>query len=228
MPGALRPRALPRGRSLLALGCTLAIAGCGSSRTATPAATRLEREDFAAVSRALGSIAGAAGGEVAATRAAWPLIANGLPPTSGSGPPSAIVTAAASADRLRLPALLDEAHVVSLTGPAANVAGLARSYRGLAARGWGMIVASIGEIEHGSPATARFAKANVALYIESVYDAHFSLAQVGKQLLAGYAKLGGPAAFGASLSESEIERLAGTYSEASDRLHPHVGVRLGS
>jgi hypothetical protein len=228
MPGASRPRALPRGRSALAVGCALAIAGCGSSRTATPAATRLEREDFAAVSHALGAVARAAAGEVAATRAAWPLIANGLTPATGAGPPAAIRTAAARAGRLRLPALLDEAHVVSLTGPAAHVAGLARTYQGLAARGWQMIVASIGEIEHGSPAAARFAKANVALYIESVYDAHFSLAQVGRQLLAGYTQLGGPTAFGASLSESEVERLAATYSEAADRLHPHVGVRLGS
>jgi hypothetical protein len=228
MPGALRPRALPRGSSLLALGCALAIAGCGSSRTATPAATRLEREDFAAVSRALAGVAPAAGGEVAAARAAWPLIANGLGRATGNGPPGAIRTAAARAARLHLPALFGEARIASLTGPAAHVAGLVRSYRGLAAHGWQMIVASIEAIEHGSPAAARFAKANVALYIESVYDAHFSLAQVGKQLIAGYAKLGGPAAFGASLSQAEVDRLARTYSEANDRLHPHVGVRLGS
>jgi hypothetical protein len=219
---------LLRGSSLSALACAVAIAGCGSGRAATPAATRLEREDFAAVSRALAGVARGAGGEVAASRAAWPLIANGLGAATGNGPPGAIRTAAARAARLRLPALFGEVRIASLTGPAANVAGLARSYRGLAARGWQMIVASIEAIEHGSPAAARFARANVALYIESVYDAHFSLAQVGKQLIAGYAKLGGPAAFGASLSAAEVDRLARTYSEASDRLHPHVGVRLGS
>jgi hypothetical protein len=224
-----------RGRAL-ALGCTLALAaalafalgGCGSERKVTPAATHLEREDFAAVSRALAAVAGAVGGEVTATRTAWPLIANGLPALTGSGAPGAIRAAAARAARLPSPALFGEVRAASLTGPAAHLAGLFRSFRGLAARGWQMIVATIAQIEHGSAAGARFARANVALYIESVYDGHFSLAQVGKQLLAGYAKLGGPAAFGSTLTQAEVEALARTYSEARDRLHPHVGVRLGS
>ena len=68
----------------------------------------------------------------------------------------------------------------------------------------------------------------MALYIESVYDAHFGLAQIGKKLLAGYRKLGGQAAFGAALTQGEVDALADAYSEATDRLHPHVGVRLGS
>jgi hypothetical protein len=61
-----------------------------------------------------------------------------------------------------------------------------------------------------------------------VYDAHFGLAQIGKKLLDGWEKLGGSGAFGASLPRGEVERLAGLYSEASDRLHPHDGVKLGS
>jgi hypothetical protein len=40
--------------------------------------------------------------------------------------------------------------------------------------------------------------------------------------------LGGQAAFGTSLSPAEVHALANAYSEAADRLHPHVGVRLGS
>jgi hypothetical protein len=91
-----------------------------------------------------------------------------------------------------------------------------------------MVVAAVEAGERGTPKAARFARANVALYIESVYDGHFTLAQVGKQLLAGYSELGGPTAFGSLLSASEVNALAHTYSEASDRLHPHVGVRLGS
>ena len=73
-----------------------------------------------------------------------------------------------------------------------------------------------------------FARANVALYIESVYDAHFTLAQIGKKVLDGYGKLGDGKAFGAALVTDEVEALARAYSEAKDRLHPHVGVRLGS
>ena len=46
------------------------------------------------------------------------------------------------------------------------------------------------------------------LYIESIYDGHFSLAQIGKKLLAGYDKLGGAADFGASLTQAEVDALA--------------------
>ena len=98
----------------------------------------------------------------------------------------------------------------------------------LAALGWRMTGAAINQIQRGSPTEARFARKNVALYIESVYDAHFELAQLGKQLLDGYRALGGPKAFKGSLSQEEVDALARAYSEAADRLHPHVGVRLGS
>jgi hypothetical protein len=226
----LRGRARARGTSSLALilGLALLAGGCGSARPATPAATHLEREDFAAVSRALARIANTVGAEVAATKAAWPLVANGLPATLGAGPRAAIESAQASASRLRLPVLFGEVRSASLTGPAAHLAGLARSYQGLAARGWQMILAAVAASEHGSPEAARFARANVPLYIESVYDGHFTLAQIGKQLLAGYRELGGPAAFGSLLDTAEVDALARTFSEANDRLHPHAGVRLGS
>ncbi len=166
-------------------------------------------------------------GEVKATKAAWPLVANGL--SAGSADARASIRAASeSAAGLALPALLGEARAASLTGPAAHLAGLFRSFRGLAARGWQLIDAALEQRERGPGVVARFARANVALYIESVYDGHFSLAQIGKQLSAGYTQLGGSAAFGATLTQAEVKRLAQSYSEASDRLHPHVGVRLGS
>jgi hypothetical protein len=91
-----------------------------------------------------------------------------------------------------------------------------------------MIAAAVSEIEGGSGAGARFAQENVALYIESVYDAHFTLAQVGRKLRDGYRELGGPGAFGAALAAAEVSALERAYSEVSDRLHPHGGVRLGS
>jgi hypothetical protein len=127
-----------------------------------------------------------------------------------------------------VPTLFTEHPTAALTGPAASIAGLFRVYSGLSSRGWQMIGAAIEEIEHGSPAVARFARANVALYIESVYDAHFSLAQIGKRLTRDYAKLGGPGAFGASLTQAEVDVLAHAYSEESNRLHPHPGIKLGS
>jgi hypothetical protein len=197
-------------------GLVLSAPGCGASHEArTPAELRLQRQELAAVSRALRA------------KAAWPLIANGLPAETRAlvGPVSAAATSAA---RVPLPALFGEAPAASLTGPASGLAGLFRSYRGLSTRGWQMIAASIEQIQSRSPGSARFARENIALYIESVYDAHFALAQIGKQLGRAYAMLGGPAAFGPSLTAAEVNALAGSYSEAADRLHPHTGVRLGS
>jgi hypothetical protein len=204
------------------------LGGCSSGSDATPAATHLEREDFAAVSHALGGLIVAVEHEVKATKGAWPLVANGLPVNPSAGDQTSIYAAALRAAQLPLPAIFSEGRAASLTGPAAHLAGLYRSFRGLASRGWQLIEAALKRSARGPSTAARFARANVALYIESLYDGHFSLAQTGKQLSDGYTKLGGPSAFGATLTEAEVDRLVAAYSEASDRLHPHVGVRLGS
>jgi hypothetical protein len=221
-----------RGLSLLLLAAVTAglLAGCGDSgKQSTPAALKLQREDLVAVTHALESVRAPVAREVAATKAAWPLIANGLPAdtTAISRAPRA-ADAADGAAQLRVPALFSEQQAATLTGPASQLAGLFRSYVLLSARGWKLLDAAIDQVESGSPASARFARENAALYIESIYDGHFTLAQIGKQLAAGYRKLGGPDDFSATLSQGEVDALAQTYSEASDRLHPHVGVRLGS
>lgn len=223
----MRPRSR-RGVLLLLSGAAVALGACGGGSTVTPAVQRLEREDLIAVSRALRGPAGAANREVASSRAAWPLVANGLPADTRALPRPQLQAATEGAARMPLPPLFQEAREAELTGPAAGLAGDFRSYVVLSTRGWQMIGDAIDQIEHGSPPAARFARANVTLYIESVYDGHFALAQIGRQLLAGYQKLGGPAAFGGALTQQEVDALAATYSEANDRLHPHVGVRLGS
>jgi hypothetical protein len=201
--------------------------GCGAGATTTPQEARLQRADLVAVSRVLRGLQRSTSSEVAATKVAWPHVANGLPAKPRTIYP-AIHNASESAAALRLPPLFQEREARSLTGAAAGIAGLFRAFSGLSDRGWQLIGGAIEEIEHGSPATARFARANVPLYIESVYDAHFSLAQIGKQLTDGYGKLGGSGAFGTALTESEVDGLAHAYSEEVDRLHPHPGVRLGS
>ena len=214
---------------LLLSGALIAVAGCGGTgATASPAELRLQREDLVAVSRALTSLESPVASEVATAKIAWPLVANGLPAARPSLARPPIAAAAGRAAKITLPGLLEEAQAASLTGPASQLAGLFRTYAGLAARGWALIGSEIDEIEHGSPVAARFARENVALYIESVYDGHFALSQIGKKLLDAYHKLGGPAAFGRSLSEGEVDALVNAYSEPADRLHPHVGVRLGS
>jgi hypothetical protein len=215
---------------LLCSVLALALAGCGStSKQSTPAALKLQREDLAAVARALKSTQAPVGAEVTVTKAAWPLIANGLPANTSALTGSGRVTQATeAAARLRLPALFGEAPARSLTGPASQLVGLFRSYALLSVRGWKLLEAGLAQIESGTPAAARFARANSPLYIGSIYDGHFTLAQVGKKLLAAYDKLGGAPAFGTALTQAEVDALARTYSEASDRLHPHVAVRIGS
>ena len=214
--------------TLVVLLAGLAAGGCGAgSNSSSDPAVKLQRQDLAAVTRALAGTQSSVGQAVAASKRAWPLVVNGLSANSGSTPRLPIA-AAASAARLKVPPLLEEAQAVSLTGPAAQLAGLFRAYIGLTGRGWKLIAASIDQIEHGPPASARFARENVALYIESVYDGNFTLAQIGKQLRNGYRRLGGPGAFAGNLSEQQVNALADAYSESAARLHPHVGVRLGS
>jgi len=204
------------------------LTACGSSQTATPAALRLQREDLVAVGHALHTVERPVAVETAAAKRAWALVANGLPSPTPSIAAPAVTAASASAAKISLPAQLSEPQAASLTGPASQLAGLFRTFSGLIGNGWGLIGAAIGQIERGSPAAARFSRENVALYIESVYDGHFGLAQIGKKLLAGYKELGGPPSFGDLLTQGEVDSLARHYSEATERLHPHVGVRLGS
>jgi hypothetical protein len=202
-------------------------AACSSSTHVTAAAERLQREDLVVVYRTLSSVRPAVSSEVSATKAAWPQIAGGLP--AGVRAPSAAIRAAiGQSAKLSLPPLFEEHRAASITGPGSSLASLFRSYVGLSKRGWQMLGGAIEEIGQGSPASARFARANVDLYIESIYDGHFSVAQIGKQLLAGYKKLGGASAFGTSLTQAEVDELADTYSEGNDRLHPHTDVHLGS
>lgn len=91
-----------------------------------------------------------------------------------------------------------------------------------------MIGAAIYQIEHGSPSAARFARANVGLYIESIYDGHFALAQISKQLLKAYEKLGGAKGFGSTLPEAQVLGLARTYDKERDELEPKEKLTLGS
>jgi len=203
--------------------------GCGGSDdTSSAPALRLQRADLIAIVRALRPLEGPVAEEVAATKIAWPLIVNGLPADIASIARLPITTATKRAAVIPVPALFEEAQAMTLTGPAAEVVGLFRSFKLLATRGWTLTSAAIEEIDHGSPAAARFARENVALYIDSIYDGHFTLAQIGKKLHDGYRNLGGPAEFASTLTQGEVDSLTRTYSEATDRLHPHVAVKLGS
>jgi hypothetical protein len=226
--GALRLAMLLLTLSSVA-GAAGLLTGCGrSSSASTPASERLQREDLVAVSHGLRQAESSVGREMAAARIAWPLVANGLP---ASIPPSvrpALSTASEAARAIVTPPLMSEAQSRALTGPAAGIAGLFRTFSGLTERGWTLTGAAAGEIESGSPIAVRFARENVALYIDSVYDGHFDATLIGKSLLAGYKKLSVGKGFGATLTQAEVDALAGAYSPATERLHPHPGVKLGS
>jgi hypothetical protein len=214
---------------LLLLSAALVLAGgCGGKKAPSPAAVNLRREDLIAVAQALKSVEGPLAGEVVAAKAAWPLVANGLPTRNTSTARALIAAASQSAAKIKVPALFEEETAMSLTGPAYQLAGLFKYFDRLATRGWAGIGAALEEIEHGSPMAARFARENVPLYIESVYDGHFLLAQIGKPLRDGYKALGGAVGFGAALTQRDVDALVGAYSEPSVRLYPHAGARLGS
>ncbi len=221
-------RALALAGVALAVLAALVAAGCGKGGPTAPAELALEREDLVFVCHALQALEGQAGAEVTATRAAWPAIVAGLPARRRGLYTPLLADAIEAGERLGLPPLFQERQAAALTGPASGITGLYREFAQLAGRGWRMIGAAIFQIEHGSRSAARFARANVALYVDSVYDAHFALAQVAKQLAKGYAKLGGQQTFGSALTQAEVTGLVATYDEAHDRLEPHVQVKLGS
>jgi len=213
---------------LLMCGAALAAGDCGSAKRTSPAELALEREDLVFVSRALQSLEGQTEAEVAATKAAWPFIYRGLAPGSTGLYKPPVRAAIETAERLELPRLLEARPAAALTGPASGIAGLYSAFSGLAGKGWQMVGAAIYQIEHGSSAAGSFSRANSPLYIDSIYDAHFGLAQIGRQLKQAYEKLGGEQAFGVALTQAEVNALADTYSESRDRLDPHVTIQLGS
>lgn len=206
---------------VLFIGLALAGGGCGKSTRRNPSAAELtlERTQFAQVAGGLLSARPGVAREVAASRAAWREIAGGLPSSFSYSLRGQVAAASAQAGALPQPAFLASAK--RLTGPAAGLAALYETFTRLAERGWRLTDASIASISGGSSADARFARGNSSLYIDSIYDAHFDLSLLGKSVAKGYERLGGPSAFGAKLTQAQIERLAAAYAIPTARLAPH-------
>lgn len=157
--------------------------------------------------------------EVSASRIVWPSIASGLPQAPSPALRVAVAKASAKAAALPAPSFLDEPRL--LTGPAAGVAGLYRSYDRLATPAWRLTGAGIDAITTGAPPVATFARQNSSLYIDAIYDAHYDLSLVGESMAAAYEKLGGAGAFGARLPPGKLAALVAAYSIPAVRLEPH-------
>jgi hypothetical protein len=199
------------------------IAGCGSVASHAPSSPELalQRAQLVQVGNGLHTVEAAVRREVKASRVAWPPIANGLPQPPPATLRSAVSVASASAKALPEPAFMVSSS--KLTGPAAGVAGLYEGYDRLAKRGWRLTEAAIASIASDTPAVASFERENSSLYLDAIYDGHFDLSLLGKSLTSAYERLGGPRAFGATLTQSEIDALATTYSIPGVRLEPHPG-----
>ncbi len=199
------------------------LAGCASddSHVSSHRELALQRAQFAQVSRGLRQVETPVHREVASSRAAWPLISDGLPTRLGPALGSAVTTASAAASALPEPSFM--ANAQELTGPASGIAGLYESYDRLVERGWRLTETTITAIAGGTPPIASFARANSPLYIHSVYDSHYNLSLLGQRLTEGYARLGGPSAFGRALTQAEVDSLTSAYSIPAVRLEPRPG-----
>ncbi len=235
-------------------------AGCGGHRP-RPAALRVQRADLVQLAHTLQRLHTPTAAEVAAARTAWPSLAGGLPANATSALRVEVTAADRHAAALTLPAEVTTEG--SVTGPAAELAGMVKSYVRLTQRGWQYLATALAAASstgssttathpathHRQPApgttgsvapttvgggaaagtgsngagaaTARFLRANAPLYIYCVYDGHYHLSLIGKALLSAYLKLGGASAFGASLTQSQVEALARAYSIPATRLQPH-------
>jgi hypothetical protein len=215
----------------LILLIALALAGCGQTAskgsTSNSTALALERTDLVLVSHALTDAEASVQREVVLARQTWAQIAHGLPTQISSSLKLSVSTANSAASQIQAPIFMTQAEGPTtklrrdLTGPAAGIAGLFQSFTALSEHGWKQIAATTKSIGQGTPTSDVFLRANAPLYIASIYDGHFDLASIGKHLQKAYLKLGGSSGFGAPLSASEIDRLAGFYGTGL-KLEPHT------
>jgi hypothetical protein len=232
------------------------VAGCGGHRP-RPAALRVERADLVQLAHTLQRLQSPIAAEVAAARVPWPSLAGGLPRNAALSLHVEVAAAERHAAALTLPAEVTTEG--SVTGPAAELAGMLKSYVRLTQRGWQYLAAALAAgsgitVRHSkahahqaapspggsaapapggggggadvgsngvSAAAAQFLHANAPLYIYCVYDGHYDLSLIGKVVQSAYLKLGGAPAFGASLTQSQVEALARAYSIPGVLLEPH-------
>lgn len=233
---AARPPARPARTFFLTISVivlALFTGGCGAQRSSSAVHdVSLERVDLKIVSSALEKAERSVGREVAVAKEIWPSIAHGLPRQISPGLGSKSATASSRAGEILAPSFMTQAEGPiskqrrDLTGPAAGIAGLFQSFSILAERGWKQTSSNIADLQGTSTADANFVRSNASLYLSCLYDAHFDLASIGKSIIKAYLKLGGEEGFGASLPRSQVDQLAGFYSDQL-KLEPHILYKLG-
>lgn len=211
------------------LASALALVGLGCaalSRNPNAAELALERTQLVQVSEALHAAQPAVARELTAARALWPLVSAGLPPSPSYRLRTLLATASARAGELPQPSFM--ADVKRLTGPASGLASLWEDYTRLTERGSTLTQATIGWVLHGPSARASYGRASAALYIDAIYDAHYYLSLIGKDVVDAYQRLGGERGFGTRLTQAKISGLASAYSIPAVRLVPHPGRSIES
>ncbi len=205
----------------------MALAGCsesgasGAQASSAPRQLKLERTDLATVARGLLRAEPSIQREILAARAAWPAIAGGLPALVPLATNELLSAALRRSERLATPGFISYAG--ELTGESAAIAGLLLSYEQLSQQGWTMTLAAARHLTGLSAlpvATLGFLRANAALYIGCVYDAHYNLSVIGGRMREAYAQLGGAPGFGDALPASLMARIVAFYSPGAARLAP--------
>ncbi len=197
---------------LVALGAIASpLSGCGSKRH-NPLELKLERIDLALLGRRLIAAESPIKQEMKSAKEAWPSLYGGLRSGISRSLEASVRTADMHASSLGAPPYLEE--VRKLTGPGSGVDGLYKTFWSLDRDGWSTVEATIDSIRRGPKASASFRRANVGIYIQAIYDAHYDISIVGKDLKLGYERLGGEKLFGKSLTATQVEAIARFYSPA--------------
>jgi hypothetical protein len=119
-------------------GCAGGGGAAGGSKAAlsgsTPAQRRLQRADLAIAAHGLLQVRPSIRPELAASRAVWPAVVDGLPRAISADTREAIARAALRARAIATPHYISFAG--QLTGVASHIAGLELSYEELVLRGW--------------------------------------------------------------------------------------------
>lgn len=208
---------------VLIVVAVVAISLLSGGGSATEAQLSEDRAQLALVSKELYAIEGQVNREVAASKAAWPLIASGLPAKVDRHLLSAVSTASAAASALPSPKFLKFIH--ELTGPAARIAHAYLGFMLLSSHGWAHVLATAEAISKGQSA-ATFDRATSGLYIDSIYNGSFTLSLIGEKVFNSYERLGETTEFGSALTPSEVQSLESELSPEADVLSPHEWRKL--